>query len=141
MMGAIGRQKTSLAAAVSQLPDFMRNFNTTAVNLRATLDDVDPLVDASKPVAIKLRPFFREFRAASANLVPTIRDLDTVIERPGPDNDLVDLTRLQPALTKIAIGPVNRNGAARARAPSPRPSTRSTTACRSSPSSAPTPPS
>ena len=113
MMGAIGRQKTSLASALGQLPDFMRSFNTTAVNLRSTLDDVDPLVDASKPVARKLLPFFREFRAAAANLVPTIRDLDTVIERPGSDNDLVDLTRLQSPLTKIAIGPVNRNGAER----------------------------
>ena len=112
-MGAIGRQKTSLAAAVRQLPGFMRAFNTTAVNLRATLDDVDPLVDASKPVAKRLQPFFREFRAASANLVPTIADLDTAIKRPGEANDLVDLNRLQPALTKIAIGPVNRNGAER----------------------------
>jgi phospholipid/cholesterol/gamma-HCH transport system substrate-binding protein len=110
-MGAIGRQRTALATAVSQLPDFMRDFNTTAVNLRATLDDLDPLVDASKPVAVKLRPFFREFRAASANLVPTIRDLDQVIETPGSDNDLVELTKLQNPLTKIAIGPVERNGA------------------------------
>ena len=74
----------------------MRNFNTTAVNLRATLDDLDPLVDASKPVADRLSPFFRNFRAASADLVPTVRDLDVIIKDPGPDNDLVDLTRLQP---------------------------------------------
>jgi phospholipid/cholesterol/gamma-HCH transport system substrate-binding protein len=113
-MGAIGRQRTSLASAVSQLPSFMRNFNTTAVNLRATLDDLDPLVDASKPVAVKLRPFFSEFRAASANLVPTITDLDQVIETPGNNNDLVELTKLQNPLTKIAIGPVHRNGAQRA---------------------------
>jgi phospholipid/cholesterol/gamma-HCH transport system substrate-binding protein len=110
MMGALGRQRSSLAEAVRRLPPFMRDFNTTAVNLRSTLDDVDPLVDASKPVARQLRPFFAEFRAAAANLVPTIRDLDTVIKRPGADNDLVDLTRLQPPLAKIALGPVNRNG-------------------------------
>ncbi len=113
MMGAIGRQKTSLARAVNQLPSFMREANTTFVNLRATLDDVDPLVNASKPVAKKLRPFFAEFRAASANLVPTISDLDRIIKRKGADNDLVDLNRLQPALTKIAVGPVNRNGSSR----------------------------
>ena len=34
----------------------MRQANTTYVNLRATLDDLDPFVDASKPVARKLRP-------------------------------------------------------------------------------------
>ncbi len=44
----------------------MRQANTTFVNLRAALDDVDPLVDASKPVAIRLRPFFSEFRGAAA---------------------------------------------------------------------------
>ncbi len=111
--GAIARQRTALAQALHGLPDFMRNFNTTAVNLRATLDDLDPLVDASKPVAIKLRPFFSELRAASANLVPTLKDLDQVIETPGQNNDLVELTQLQNPLTKIAIGPVNRHGAKR----------------------------
>ena len=113
MMNAIARQKTSLTTAIHQLPDFMRRFNTTAVNLRATLDDLDPLVDASKPVATRLGPFFRNFRAASANLVPTVRDLDVIIKDPGADNDLVDLTKLQPGLAKIAVGPVRRNGAKR----------------------------
>jgi phospholipid/cholesterol/gamma-HCH transport system substrate-binding protein len=110
MMNAIARQRTSLTTALHELPDFMRRFNTTAVNLRATLDDLDPLVDASKPVAVRLGPFFANFRAASANLVPTVQDLDQIIKTPGKDNDLVDLTRLQPKLTKIAVGPVFRNG-------------------------------
>lgn len=110
MMGAIASRSGALREGISGLPDFLRNFNTTAVNLRATLDDVDPLVDASKPVALELRPFFREFRVAARNLVPTTRDLDVIISHPGRDNDLVDLTRLQPRLTKIASGPVNRNG-------------------------------
>lgn len=110
MMSALARQRTALAESVHELPDFMRNFNTTSVNLRATLDDLDPLVDASKPVAERLGPFFANFRSASANLVPTIRDLDTIISTPGRDNDLVDLTRLQPQLAKIAIGPVQANG-------------------------------
>ena len=109
-MGALANQRTALASAVNQLPGFMRNFNTTAVNLRATLDDLDPLVDASKPAAVELQPFFREFRGAARNLVPTVRDLDQVIQAPGANNDLVELTRLQVPLTKIAIGPVKRNG-------------------------------
>ncbi|MBA2522103.1 MAG: MCE family protein, partial [Solirubrobacterales bacterium] len=110
MMNAIARQRTSLTTAIHQLPDFMRNFNTTAVNLRATLDDADPLVAASIPVAERLSPFFRNFRAAAADLVPTIRDLDVIIQDPGRNNDLVDLTKLQPSLAKIAVGPVRRNG-------------------------------
>jgi phospholipid/cholesterol/gamma-HCH transport system substrate-binding protein len=110
MMNAIARQRTSLSSALEKLPDFMRNFNTTAVNLRAALDDVDPLVDASKPVAVRLKPFFANFRAAAHDLVPTVTDLDKIVEDPGRDDDLVDLTRLQPALAKIAVGPVRANG-------------------------------
>ena len=104
MMGALGRQKAALSRSIGELPGFMRNFNTTAVNLRATLDDVDPLVDASKPVALKLRPFFDEFRAASADLVPTVRDLDAIVRRRRADNDLVDLTRLNVPLEERAVG-------------------------------------
>src|ERR687895_1574043 len=89
--GALARQKSSLADAVAKFPNFMRSANTTFVNLRAALDDVDPLVDASKPVAIRLRPFFREFRGAARGAVPTIRDLDDLVKRPGHANDLVDL--------------------------------------------------
>jgi len=102
--GALARQKSSLSEAVAEFPDFMRNANTTFVNLRAALDDVDPLVDASKPVALRLRPFFAEFRQAAADAVPTVRDLDQLVLRPGPHNDLVDLNRLQPAVTEAALG-------------------------------------
>ena len=63
MMGALGRQKLALAESVAKLPNFMREANTTFVNLRAALDDVDPLVDASKPAAKKLQPFFAELRS------------------------------------------------------------------------------
>jgi phospholipid/cholesterol/gamma-HCH transport system substrate-binding protein len=104
MMGAIGARKEQLASAISQLPGFMRTANTTFVNLRAALDDVDPLVDASKPVAVRLRPFFAEFRAAAADAVPTVRDLDAVVKRSGEANDLVELTRLQPRLADVALG-------------------------------------
>ncbi len=104
MTNAIGDRKERLAQAVSQFPDFMRSANTTFVNLRAALDDVDPLVDAAKPAAVELRPFLAELRAASADAVPTIRDLDAIVKRPGDDNDLVELTGLQPRLADRALG-------------------------------------
>src|SRR5215210_3656881 len=47
--GALGRQQSALAESVTRLPPFMRRANTTFVNLRSALDDVDPFVDASKP--------------------------------------------------------------------------------------------
>jgi phospholipid/cholesterol/gamma-HCH transport system substrate-binding protein len=110
MMGAIGSRREALSEAIAGLPDFMRRFNTTAVNLRATLDDLDPLVDASKPAAVRLRPFFSEFRAAAADAVPTVRDLQRLIRRKRADNDLVELTKLQVPLAEIAVGPVRANG-------------------------------
>ena len=57
-LGAIGNQRAALAESIQRLPDFMRQANTTFVNLRAALTDLNPLVEASKPVADRLSPFF-----------------------------------------------------------------------------------
>ena len=110
---AIGAEKEALAEAIGRLPDFMRRGNSTFLNLRATLDDLDPLVDASKPVAKKLRPFLAELRPLARDARPTLRDLSRLIRRPGAANDLVELTKAQPALRDIAIDGINENGAQR----------------------------
>ena len=104
MMGAIGDRRERLSEAVSLLPDFMREANTTFVNLRAALDDVDPLVTASRPAARELRPFLAELRGAARDAVPTVRDLSAIVKRRGSQNDLVELTRLQPPLARRAVG-------------------------------------
>ena len=104
MMGALASQSNALQQALIKLPDFMRRSNTTFVNLRATLDDLTPLVNASKPVADKLGPFFRTFRSAAHDAVPTITDLQKTIRRPGSQNDLVELTRDAVPLAKAAVG-------------------------------------
>jgi phospholipid/cholesterol/gamma-HCH transport system substrate-binding protein len=113
MLGTIGEQQASLASAVGQLPDFMRQFDTTAVNLRAALDDVQPLINATRPVARKLQPFAKRLRGFARDAVPTIRGLNGVIKRPGAANDLIELTRLQDPLAAIGVGPIDRNGASR----------------------------
>ena len=113
MLGTIGEQQAALASAVGQLPDFMRQFNTTAVNLRAALDDVQPLVNTTRPVARKLQPFAKRLRGFARDAVPTIRGLNGIIGAPGQANDLIELTRLQDPLAEIGVGPVNRNGASR----------------------------
>src|SRR4051794_20593693 len=113
MLGTIGDQQASLASAVSQLPDFMRQFNTTAVNLRAALDDVQPLVNATRPVARKLHPFAKRLRGFARDAVPTVKGLNGIINSPGQNNDLIELTRLQDPLAEIGVGPVDRNGASR----------------------------
>jgi phospholipid/cholesterol/gamma-HCH transport system substrate-binding protein len=113
MLGTIGSQQSSLASAVAQLPDFMRQFNTTAFNLRAALDDVQPLVNASRPVARKLHPFTKRLRGFARDAVPTVKGLNGIIKRPGQANDLIELTQLQDPLAQIGVGPVTRNGASR----------------------------
>ena len=59
---AIGRdrRRERLAArALELLPSTLRKANTTFVNLRSTLDDLDLLVEESKPATQDLAPFFR----------------------------------------------------------------------------------
>ena len=86
MMGALASQSNALQQAlIASCPTSCARSNTTFVNLRATLDDLDPLVNASKPVADRLGPFFHAFRSAAHDAVPTITDLQTRSSAgPGP---------------------------------------------------------
>ena len=99
---ALGSQKEALAESIGRLPPFMRRANTTFVNLRSTLDEVDPLVEASKPVAKRLQPFLSQARAFAADAEPTVRDLSITIRRRGADNDLINLLNTFPPLAEIA---------------------------------------
>jgi phospholipid/cholesterol/gamma-HCH transport system substrate-binding protein len=101
-MGALGSQKEALAESIGRLPSFMRRANTTFVNLRSTLDQVDPLVEASKPVAKRLQPFLSQARAFAADAEPTVRDLSVTISKPGRANDLINLVNSFPPLAEIA---------------------------------------
>jgi phospholipid/cholesterol/gamma-HCH transport system substrate-binding protein len=107
---AIGSEQAALAESIGRLPDFMRRANTTFLNLRAALDDLDPLVEDSKPVAKKLRPFMAELRPLARDARPTLRDLSEVLRRPGADNDLVELENLQPPLRDATVRDVEANG-------------------------------
>src|SRR3954470_7745172 len=100
---ALGNQKAALAESIGRLPPFMRRANTTFVNLRAALNDVDPLVAASKPVARRLGPFLNQARAFAADARPTVRDLSATIRRRGKGNDLIELLRSVPPLADIAV--------------------------------------
>jgi phospholipid/cholesterol/gamma-HCH transport system substrate-binding protein len=106
---AIGQENAALARALGLLPTTLRRSNTTFVNLRATLDDLDVLVAEAKPATKDLAPFLRELRPLVRAARPTIRDLRTAIRRPGDDNDLVEATRKMPALQRAAT-PAFRNG-------------------------------
>jgi len=99
---ALGSQKEALAESIGRLPPFMRRANTTFVNLRSTLNEVDPLVDASKPVAKRLQPFLSQARAFAADAKPTVRDLSVTIRKDGRANDLINLLQTFPPLAEIA---------------------------------------
>jgi phospholipid/cholesterol/gamma-HCH transport system substrate-binding protein len=98
---AIGSENTALAQSLDVLPQTLRNANTTFVNLRSTLDDLDTLVNASKPATKQLAPFLRQLRPLVHDARPTIRDLRVLIRKPGPGNDLIELAQKTPRLANL----------------------------------------
>jgi phospholipid/cholesterol/gamma-HCH transport system substrate-binding protein len=100
--GAIASENRALSEALALLPTTLRRANTTFVNLRATLDDLDPLVAESKPATKDLAPFLRELRPLVQSAIPTIHDLRRLVTTPGANNDLIDATRKMPALQRVA---------------------------------------
>ncbi|HEX2087911.1 MAG TPA: MlaD family protein [Solirubrobacteraceae bacterium] len=114
----IAAETDALSEVLARLPGTMRRANSTFVNLRSTLDDLDVLVAESKPATRELAPFFRELRPLVRDARPTIRDLRLAITRPGPDNDLLELTRKSPRLARVAR-PALRNTTAALRQSTP----------------------
>ena len=106
---AIGDENVALGRALGLLPGTLRRANTTFVNLRATLDDLDVLVAESKPATKRLAPLFRQLRPLVRDARPTIRDLRLLIRRPGRGNDLIELTQKMPRLANIAEETFPRN--------------------------------
>src|SRR3954453_1454766 len=99
--GAIASQNVALGRTLDVLPDTLRNANTTFVNLRSTLDDLDVLVNASKPATRRLTPFLQQLRPLVRDAKPTVHDLRVLISKPGGGNDLTDLERQAPALANL----------------------------------------
>jgi phospholipid/cholesterol/gamma-HCH transport system substrate-binding protein len=100
-MGAIADENVALQRTLELLPDTLRKANTTFVNLRATLDDLELLVEESKPATRELAPFLRALRPLVNDARPTVADLRDLISLPGPNNDLIDLTARQPRLARL----------------------------------------
>jgi phospholipid/cholesterol/gamma-HCH transport system substrate-binding protein len=98
---AIGSQDAALDRALQLLPTTLRKANTTFVNLRSTVDDLDQLVNVSKPATKDLAPFLKELRPLVSAARPTIADLRTLIRAPGANNDLIELTSKQPRLAQL----------------------------------------
>jgi len=99
-LGAIASQNEAFDRALVALPPALRQANTTFVNLRATLDDLDPLVETSKTATRDLAPFLRDLRPVTREAVPVFHDLRLVLLRKGRTNDLNDILRDLPKLRK-----------------------------------------
>ena len=107
---ALASQRTALGQSIQRLPEFMRLANTTFVNLREALDDLTPLVNVSKPVAPKLQQLLEQLKPLAEDSVPTVEDLANIVSRPGPNNDLIDLTNLGVPLAAVTVHSVQANG-------------------------------
>lgn len=116
--GAIAAENRSLEQGLQVLPTTLRRATSTFADLRAALDDLDPLVAESKPATKDLAPFFQRLRPLVADARPTIADLRSVIRRPGANNDLLELLRKAPRLQRVAQ-PAFKNSIAATRKTTP----------------------
>jgi len=99
---AIASQNVALDQSLRELPPVLRQSNTTFVNLRAALDDLEPLVDTAKPATKNLAPFLAELRPVLAKLKPFFHNLRLAVARPGHGNDLAELLQVMPTVQERA---------------------------------------
>lgn len=111
-LSAIASENDALDRSLVALPPAMRQGNTTFLNLRAALDDVDKLVATSKPATKDLPQFLRDLRPVAREAVPVVNDLAATVARPGPANDLTDTLRAMPGLERLARAASNQGIAA-----------------------------
>lgn len=100
--GAIATENVALDQSLRRLPPVLRQSNTTFVNLRAALDDLEPLVETAKPATKNLAPFLAELRPIFQKLIPFTHDLRLTVSRPGKANDAAELLEVLPAVEERA---------------------------------------
>jgi phospholipid/cholesterol/gamma-HCH transport system substrate-binding protein len=96
--GTIARENVELDRSLRLLAPTFRQSNTTFVNLRAALDDLERLVDTAKPATENLAPFLARLRPVVSEAVPVFTDLRETVAKPGPANDLNELFATLPAV-------------------------------------------
>jgi phospholipid/cholesterol/gamma-HCH transport system substrate-binding protein len=101
VMRAIGDENVQLSRALEHLPGTLRKANTTFVELRGALDELDELTNVTKPFAPKLAPFFRRLNTLVKTSTPTFHDFALLLRQSGSDNDLIDLLRKLPELARV----------------------------------------
>ena len=100
--GAIASENEALDQTLRRLPPFMRQSNTTFVNLRAALDDLDPLVETAKPATKNLASFLSELRPVLSRAVPVFKNFRLSASRPGFANDTAEALGFLPVVQERA---------------------------------------
>lgn len=100
--GAIASQNVAFSRTLRLLPPVFRQGNTTFVNLRAALDDIDPLINTAKPATKNLEPFLADLRPVLSKAVPVFKNLRLTVRRPGQANDAGELLAALPTVQKRA---------------------------------------
>jgi phospholipid/cholesterol/gamma-HCH transport system substrate-binding protein len=100
--GAIASQNRAFSESLRLLPPFFRQSNTTFVNLRAALDDLDPLVETAKPATKHLASFLSELRPVLSRAVPVFKNLRLSTSRPGFANDTAEALAALPGVQQRA---------------------------------------
>jgi phospholipid/cholesterol/gamma-HCH transport system substrate-binding protein len=107
-LGAIASQNQSFDRALVALPGALRQANTTFHNLRPTLDDLTPFIDAAKTGTKDLPTFLKQLKPVVTRSVPVFRDLNRAVNLKGKNNDLADVFANLPATESAAssaVGP------------------------------------
>ncbi len=129
-LGKIAENNESLALALDELPPTLRQGNTTFANLRAALDDVQPMIAASGRAAdAGLASYLKnDLRPVLNRARPVFNDLALAAGRPGKNNDTSDLLsqliplhgRAEPAVNAVVRAlNANQEDASEARAYAP----------------------
>jgi phospholipid/cholesterol/gamma-HCH transport system substrate-binding protein len=99
---AIGDESLALAQTLRFLPGTLRQANSTFVNLRSALVELNELTNVTKPVAPDLAPFFRRLNRLVKASTPAFRDFAGLVRERGANNDLIDLLRDLPELSRVS---------------------------------------
>ncbi len=99
---AIAGENVALDRSLQRLPPVLRQSNTTFVNLRAALGDLEPLVETAKPATRDLAPWLAELRPIFQKLVPFTRNLRLAVAKPGKGNDAGELLEVLPTVQERA---------------------------------------
>ena len=108
-LGAIASQNSAFDQTLQLLPPTLRQADTTFVNLRAALDDLDPLVNTTKKATKDLNPFLLKLRPVLNRAVPVFTDLRSTVKAPDGSNPLAELVKASVPLHKRG-GPASRSG-------------------------------